>query len=184
MSIYSDIIKNGKFYFPASAHYNKPAGEVNVVCDRCQKNGLISCVGYMEYDLCMPCVETITQSKPPTQEPKPKRADRKLKMAQSMFRPDIRPDMMTNMQQSMFRPDIRPANEDDDYALMPSASASVSASASASKGGGRRRPELMTFMMQSQFRTPDEDFHTYMQQDQFGPGRPLTRMFQLPFSRK
>lgn len=52
-------IENGKFYYPAWKHYRSI--ESNVVCDRCDKTNLISCIGYGDnFDLCLNCVEFIT----------------------------------------------------------------------------------------------------------------------------
>lgn len=55
---YEQIIKNGTFYYPAWKHYGRIA---NVVCDKCLKNNLISCVGYVNKDLCLQCVDFITK---------------------------------------------------------------------------------------------------------------------------
>ena len=54
---YLNIIKNGKFYFPASAHYNYESS--NVQCDRCFRNDLSISIGYMDRDLCLNCAEII-----------------------------------------------------------------------------------------------------------------------------
>ncbi len=55
--LYNKIIKNGKFYCPATSHYNNSN---NIQCDRCYKNNLKTCIGYEEYDLCLECVDKIT----------------------------------------------------------------------------------------------------------------------------
>lgn len=56
-SSYSQIVEYGTFYFPAWKHYNRPA---NVVCDRCGKSNLQSCIGYSNKDLCLQCADVIT----------------------------------------------------------------------------------------------------------------------------
>lgn len=57
MSSYQQVVKNGKFYYPASYHYEKQPHEVNIICDRCRRQQLKCCVGYQNSDLCMECVE-------------------------------------------------------------------------------------------------------------------------------
>ena len=52
-------LKKGKFYYPSSLHYNKQPNEVNIICNRCQRQGLSCCIGYKNSDLCMNCAETI-----------------------------------------------------------------------------------------------------------------------------
>ncbi len=53
-----NICKNGTYYFPASKHYGNP--DANVVCDKCYKNKLNVSIGYGNYDLCLLCVDEIT----------------------------------------------------------------------------------------------------------------------------
>lgn len=55
--ILKNIVTYGTFYFPATAHYSRPC---SVVCDRCKKTNIVACVGYKEYDLCMKCVDIVT----------------------------------------------------------------------------------------------------------------------------
>lgn len=55
---YQAILHYGIFYFPAFKHYNR---EVNVVCDRCQTQQLTACVGHMQQDLCISCVDELTR---------------------------------------------------------------------------------------------------------------------------
>lgn len=53
---YNKIIVNGVFYYPAWKHYGKPA---NVICDRCLKQELKACIGYVDQDLCLECVNSL-----------------------------------------------------------------------------------------------------------------------------
>lgn len=56
---YQAILNYGMFYYPAYKHYNR---EVNVVCDRCQTQQLNACIGHMQQDLCMSCVDELTSN--------------------------------------------------------------------------------------------------------------------------
>ena len=57
---YKNAIERGSFYYPAWKHYGSV--EFNVVCNKCNKNNLISCIGYgPDVDLCLSCVQTITE---------------------------------------------------------------------------------------------------------------------------
>lgn len=49
-----DTYKYGKYYNPATSHYNNPT--TTVICDRCGKQNLITAIGYDEFDLCLKCV--------------------------------------------------------------------------------------------------------------------------------
>src|ERR1041385_9543122 len=51
-----EITKYGKYYNPASFHYNN---KQSVMCDRCYKQNLSACIGYDKYDLCLDCVNII-----------------------------------------------------------------------------------------------------------------------------
>ncbi len=53
-----DIINNGSLYYPAWKHYG---GQTNVKCNRCKKPDLAASIGYRDNDLCLICVEKITQ---------------------------------------------------------------------------------------------------------------------------
>lgn len=55
---YRTILNCGTFYFPSWKHYGT---QVNVVCDRCYTQELVACVGYMQQDLCMSCVDQLTR---------------------------------------------------------------------------------------------------------------------------
>jgi hypothetical protein len=61
MSNFQEICEKGFFYFPAWKHYNNPS--INVLCDNCWKEDLLSCIGYGKIDLCLPCVNKIIESK-------------------------------------------------------------------------------------------------------------------------
>jgi hypothetical protein len=54
------ILERGSFFYPAGLHYRNPAA--TVICDRCRRSGIKSCVGYESQDLCLPCVEQIISS--------------------------------------------------------------------------------------------------------------------------
>jgi hypothetical protein len=58
---YLFVLKNGTYYFPAWKHYGDP--KLNVICDRCNKNHLTSCVGVgydvNGVDLCLDCVQKV-----------------------------------------------------------------------------------------------------------------------------
>lgn len=55
---YQAILNYGTFFFPSWKHYGQP---VNVVCDRCQTQQLNACIGHMQQDLCMSCVDELTR---------------------------------------------------------------------------------------------------------------------------
>ena len=52
------ILKNGTYYFPATKHYNNSA--TSVMCDRCHKINLNACIGFNIYDLCLLCIQDIS----------------------------------------------------------------------------------------------------------------------------
>ena len=53
---YTDIVKNGTFYYPATNHY---ADEHDIViCDRCACEAG-ACIGYEKRDLCLPCANIV-----------------------------------------------------------------------------------------------------------------------------
>lgn len=43
-NIFLEIINNSIYYNPATKHYG--SFEINVYCDRCQKNNLMDCFGH------------------------------------------------------------------------------------------------------------------------------------------
>lgn len=55
------VYQNGTFFNPASSHYVS-TGSSNVVCDRCRKSELVSCIGYGELDICLSCASDIESS--------------------------------------------------------------------------------------------------------------------------
>jgi hypothetical protein len=59
-NVFIDIILDGKYFFPASIRY--PEGSI-VICDRCQKQKLVSCIGCGDLDLCLPCADLVAQGK-------------------------------------------------------------------------------------------------------------------------
>lgn len=56
---YQAILSYGIFFYPSWRHYGR---EVNVVCDRCQTQQLTACIGHMQQDLCMSCVDELTRN--------------------------------------------------------------------------------------------------------------------------
>ena len=89
-----NVVKFGTFYNPASNHY---ANSLKVVCDRCKHNGLITCVGWQRFDLCLKCVEEVTTlDKTKDVSPKPSSGEC-TKMEQSQY-------ASTRMQQKQFVP--------------------------------------------------------------------------------
>lgn len=54
-----EILNSGIFYNPASKHYHNKVNP-RVVCDYCRRDNLNVCIGYKEYDLCLPCVDRLT----------------------------------------------------------------------------------------------------------------------------
>ena len=57
------IIANGKFYCPATSHYDgilPPHLNNNVYCDFCGKTMLKASIGYEAKDLCLTCADMIT----------------------------------------------------------------------------------------------------------------------------
>ncbi len=56
---YQKIVNNGIYYYPAWKHYGRVT---TVVCDRCSKSGLKTCIGFGQSDLCMICVEELTRN--------------------------------------------------------------------------------------------------------------------------
>lgn len=58
-SIFLEIVEEGNFFFPAYRHYGSVPK--NIRCDRCQRTNLTCCVGYLDRDLCMRCVEIVCE---------------------------------------------------------------------------------------------------------------------------
>jgi hypothetical protein len=57
---FNKIVDYGTYYFPAWRHYgNTPK---NVICDKCLKSNLVSCIGYGQQDLCLQCADRITEN--------------------------------------------------------------------------------------------------------------------------
>ena len=53
----ANICKFGTYYNPAWKHYGVMT---NVVCDRCHKDNLKACIGWQTFDLCLGCVQEVT----------------------------------------------------------------------------------------------------------------------------
>ena len=115
------VAKEGKYYYPASSHYQPNSV---VICDRCQSRGLIACIGLdikpdefnpeiKQLDLCLECANELATAikMKQTINERPKRPEiltlmmqssMMTRMEQSMMR--NRNQVMTKMQQSMMRP--------------------------------------------------------------------------------
>jgi hypothetical protein len=50
------VLNKGKFYYPASTHYNN---ECTVVCDMCNKKNISACIGHGESDICLLCAQKL-----------------------------------------------------------------------------------------------------------------------------
>lgn len=81
-----DILKQGRYYFPANKHYNFQ-GTVN--CDRCYKQNIVASIGYLDYDLCLDCARNCEEV---------------LERERSVGPP---PEIMTLMMQDRYRPMTR-----------------------------------------------------------------------------
>ena len=62
-----EVVKNGKMYIPASSHYPHMKN-CNVACDYCQTSRLSTCLGYTDIDLCLKCVQRISETESNKQE--------------------------------------------------------------------------------------------------------------------
>lgn len=58
---FDNVVNNGNYFFPAWKHYGNKNLAVN--CDRCNKSNLQACIGYGEIDLCLNCVDILTNNK-------------------------------------------------------------------------------------------------------------------------
>src|SRR4051812_4684441 len=58
-NLMENICKFGTYYNPAWKHYGVMT---NVVCDRCHKDNLNSCIGWQTFDLCLGCVQEVTNT--------------------------------------------------------------------------------------------------------------------------
>ena len=56
MDIFINVYRYGTYYNPAWKHYGKPG---SVGCDRCLRDGLTVSVGWMEFDICLACLDEI-----------------------------------------------------------------------------------------------------------------------------
>ena len=56
--ILTNIYIKGKYYNPAWKHYGN---ETNVVCDRCKTTQLDISVGWEDYDLCILCINQLSE---------------------------------------------------------------------------------------------------------------------------
>lgn len=103
--VFTDIVNNGIYYYPAKKHYlnHSNYNNLNVVCDRCNRNNLAASIGFQKYNLCLLCVESIINPKNKNQL--------STKMEQSVFQ------TRTNMMQNMTR-NIDVDEFSDEHSLM------------------------------------------------------------------
>ncbi len=94
-SVFLEIVENGNFFFPAYRHYGSLPK--NIRCDRCQRTNLTCCVGFLDHDLCMRCVEIICEKNNDNPHPFGPKPPLTL-MMQDMFHPPL-----TRMEQNIFK---------------------------------------------------------------------------------
>jgi len=129
------VAKEGKYYYPASNHYQPNSV---VICDRCYSRGLIACIGLdiepdeshselKQLDLCLECANELSTAikMKQTINERPKRPEiltlmmqssMMTRMEQSMMR--NRGRVMTKMQQSMMRPRSSSSSDDQELTFM------------------------------------------------------------------
>ena len=94
------VFRNGIYYSPASKHYNNGNADLSVVCDRCKKTNLDICIGYETYDICLQCIQEISNQLKKQKEIEKFPSCTATYMQQDQFRPMY----ATNMEQAQFRP--------------------------------------------------------------------------------
>lgn len=100
---FTNVVKYGKYYYPAWTHYKKE--NANVVCDRCAKTKLVVSIGLENTDLCLQCVDTVSKL---VYKPKihldclPKDLDIKNSSSKIDHATYIEENLQTRMAQSMF----------------------------------------------------------------------------------
>ena len=110
-ALYTAILERGRFFYPAGVHYGNP--DASVVCDRCKRSGIKTCIGYDRYDLCLPCVDQVAArlSIPtglptpiiPRSIPDPTRTEYVTLMVQDQFRPrPLNNEPRTRMEHDMY----------------------------------------------------------------------------------
>lgn len=98
---YYNIISNGKVYYPANLHYQS---NTSVQCDRCYRNSLEVCIGYLGMDLCLDCVKFLTDKD--TDKTIPVRIPLPLTtMNQNIYNNEI--NNITYMEQNIFHNNIQ-----------------------------------------------------------------------------
>ena len=55
-----EVVIRGLYYFPAYKHHSQTP--TNIWCDYCKRTGLNCSIGYQNYDLCLGCVEMLTNT--------------------------------------------------------------------------------------------------------------------------
>lgn len=94
-----EIIRNGKFFFPAWKHYGNIPTDIR--CDRCFRTNLTCSLGHLEYDLCMDCTEIVCNktTSSHTITPDPIHTQQLNKMEKNIYNPLY----TTRMAQDMFK---------------------------------------------------------------------------------
>lgn len=81
---FTRILKHGTYYNPAHLHYDNP--NCLVACDKCNKTNLTIAIGYDKYDLCLLCVDTLSNNP----------------LIQSAVNRELDPSLVTFMMQDTF----------------------------------------------------------------------------------
>ena len=103
-SVFINICQKGIYYHPSHKHYN--ANSV-VNCDRCKRYNINICIGWKTYDLCMKCVQEVSDQII-KDEPKFEHLledldlEERTFMEQSKFKPSKPSYSNTRMMQNMF----------------------------------------------------------------------------------
>lgn len=129
-----NILKHGKYYYPAKSHYADNPLVNNVFCDYCGKSQLPCSIGYVTHDLCLSCANNLSSvditfaslPKPETNyvdstnvqpgilmmqpsvrpiRPTTRMMDRSVRPGTFMMQPSVRPATF------MMQPSIRPPRE-------------------------------------------------------------------------
>lgn len=105
-----DAYKYGKYANPANSRYN--SSTVNVICDRCRKSNLLTCIGYNQIDLCLNCAAQMEETDKKEAVATPPKL--MTLMMQYQFKPnndsneESSPSNLTFMMQSQFKPEQKP----------------------------------------------------------------------------
>jgi hypothetical protein len=123
LELYRNIVNHGQYFNPASRHYPDMDLENDALsCDRCNRVGIESCIGWKDYDLCLECATDISSIPSSIKEKDGVRVqlrqneDMKTLMMQDLYGNgneydgDSSNDIMTYMMQSQFLPNPQQSN--------------------------------------------------------------------------